>query len=283
MNVERDVIHTRIWEEVPEADNPFAAAACFCSGYDVFGDLLGKASWTEYLYLLFRRERPTAQHAKLLEGLAIALANPGPRDHSVRAAMSAGAGGSTHAACLMAALAVGAGQLSGAREVRLAMDCWQDCRQQLSAWENRLKHPPEVARADTWPSMDHPAGFDPNGASCPTPVRQTLDFLAAQRANGSLDWLRQHRIELEAAASCPLAMTGVAAAVFTELEFSSSQGEMLYLLLRLPGAAAHALEQMNNGWRRYPFFATGLELADDPGRECADQTQNHDGGAVERP
>lgn len=52
MSEARDVIHTRIWEEVPEPDNPFAAAACHCSGYDVDGDLLGKASGAEYLYLL---------------------------------------------------------------------------------------------------------------------------------------------------------------------------------------------------------------------------------------
>ena len=54
-----EVIHTRIWEELPESDNPFAAATCYCHGYDVYGDLLGKATWIEYLYLLFRGERPT--------------------------------------------------------------------------------------------------------------------------------------------------------------------------------------------------------------------------------
>lgn len=269
MSPERNVIHTQIWEEVPELDNPFAAAACFCSGYDVFGDLLPNPSWIEYLFLLFRQQRPIPWQAKLLERLAVVTANPGPRDHSVRAAMSAGAGGSAHAACLMAALAVGAGQLGGAREVALAMDHWLDCRTDLDVWRGRLMQPPAVARADTWPAMEHPAGFDPNGVRCATPIRQTLDFLAGHHPAGVVDWLRRHRVELEAAAGCPLAMTGVAAAVLIELEFTPSQGEMLYLLLRLPGAAAHALEQMDYGWRRYPFFADGLELADDPGpRVC---------------
>ena len=64
---------------------------------------------------------------------------------------------------------------------------------------------------------------------------------------------------------CPLAMTGVAAAAMIDLGFDVDQGEMLYLLLRLPGAAAHALEQREYGWRHYPFFADGLELEDDPG------------------
>ena len=260
----KEVIHSRIWEEVPEPDNPFAAAACYCSGYDVYGDLLGKASWVEYLYLLFLRERPTAEQAGLLENLAVVLANPGPRDHSVRAAMSAGAGGSTYASCLMAALAVGAGQLGGAREVALTVECWRECGTDLSLWQDRLAHPPTLEHADVWLPMEHPPGFDPNGASCATPVRQTLSVLARHSSGQALGWLRNHRLDLEAAAGCPLAFTGVAAAACVDLDLTAQQAEMIYLLLRLPGAAAHALDQQSYGWRRYPFWADGLVLQDDP-------------------
>ena len=269
MNTEREVIHSRIWEEVPELDNPFAAAACYCSGYDVYGDLLGKASWIEYLYLLFKLEPPTKEQARLLEGLAVALANPGPRDHSIQAAMCGGVGGSTAASCLMAALAVGAGQYGGAHEVALAMSYWQDCGTELAAWQELLRHPPQEERADVWLPIEHPPGFDPHGASCNTPVRQTLAFLAQCSPGLALTWLQTHRSELEAAVDCPLAMTGVAAAALIDLAFSPEQGEMLYLLLRLPGAAAHALEQQEYGWRCYPFFAKGLELKNDPGPRTA--------------
>ncbi len=127
MSAERDVINTRIWEDIPEADNPFAAAACYCSGYDVYASL--------------------------------------------------------------------------------------------------VKYQPE----------------------------------------GATDWLQTHRAELDAAANCPLTMTGVAAAAFIDLGFSVREGEMRYLPLRLPGAAAHALEQEDYGWRRYPFFGDGLKLQNDPG------------------
>lgn len=264
MSKERDVIHSRIWEEVAEPDNPFAAAACYCAGYDVYGDLLGKASWIEYLFLLLKQERPSPEEAMLLEGLAVAVANPGPREHSVRAAMCAGVGGSTSASSLMAALAVGAGQLNGAHEVALAMASWQACNKDLMAWQERLKHPLQEERTDVWLPLEHPPGFDPHGACCPGPVRQTLDFLAGHSSRGTLAWLQQHRLELEAAANCPLAMTGVAAAAMIDLDFSIPQGEMLYLLLRLPGAAAHALEQQEYGWRRYPFFANGLQLSNEP-------------------
>ncbi len=49
-------------------------------------------------------------------------------------------------------------------------------------------------------------------------------------------------------------MSGVAAAAFRDLGLNAEQGEMLYLLLRLPGAAAHALEQKQVGFKRFPFF-----------------------------
>ncbi|BBL75250.1 citryl-CoA lyase [Methylomagnum ishizawai] len=266
MKPAKEVIHTRIWEETPEAGNPFAAAVCRCGGYDVYGDLLGKASWAEYLYLLFKRERPAPAEARLLEDLAVALANPGPRDPGVHAAMCGGVGGSTHAASLMAALAVGAGQLGGAHETALAMDLWRDCGTDLKAWTGRLRQPPAPpGPADIWPGIDHFPGFDPNGADCPLPVRQTLAHLAGLSPGPALPWLHRQRPDLEAAARSPLTLIGVAAAALADLGFDRDQAEMLCLLLRLPGAAVHALEQRGYGWRKFPFFGDGLVLADDPG------------------
>lgn len=264
MSKNQDVIHTRIWEEIPEADNPFAAAVCRCAGYDVYGDLLGKASWVEYLYLLFKQERPTPAQATLLEGLAVALANPGPRDPAVHAAMCAGTGGSTRASALMAALAVGAGQLGGAREVALAMEYWQACGEDMEAWQNLLSNPPKEERIDVWLPIEHTPGFDPHGTICPTPVKQSLSFLANSDSAHILRWLKNHRVALETLAHSPLAMTGVAAAGFLDLGFSPEQGEMLFLLLRLPGAAAHALEQEHFGWRRFPFFSDVIKVDNDP-------------------
>jgi citrate synthase len=63
----------------------------------------------------------------------------------------------------------------------------------------------------------------------------------------------------------PLAMTGVAAAAFFDLEFTAQQAEMLFLLFRLPGAAVHALEQQDKGWRKFPFVGNMIHLDNDPG------------------
>lgn len=262
---DKETIRSRIWREEAEPDNPFAAAACYCHGYDVYGDILGKAGWIEYLYLLFVGERPTESQRKLLEDLAVAIANPGPRDHSVLAAMNGGVGGSNNAACLMAALAVGAGQLGGAREVALAMELWRECGTEFDAWRQRILEPRHQERADVWPDMEHTPGFDPHGASCATPIRLTLSHLAGISPGTSLAWLNDNRSGLEEIADSPLAMTGVAAAAFSDIDFNPAQGEMLFLLLRLPGAAVHAIEQNEFGFRRFPFFHNAIQLTNDPG------------------
>lgn len=256
-----NLIHTRIWKEEPEPDNPFATRAAYCRGYDVFGEMVGNARWVEMLLLLFRDELPDARALDMLEALAVALANPGPRDPSVHAAMCGGVGGSTAASALIAALSVGAGRNGGAREVFDAMSGWSRCGLDLDAWKSEAG----ASRSDaleTWPAPEHVPGFDPHGVTSSTVVLQLLETLADIGMTAHLSWLRQHRDELERIAGIPLAQSGVAAAAFLDLGFTPKEGEMLYLLLRLPGAAAHALEQEQNGFKRFPFYA--LELEDDP-------------------
>ncbi|MDR7272369.1 citrate synthase [Pelomonas saccharophila] len=252
---------TRIWREEAEPDNAFAARAAFCHGYDVYGEMLGQAGWVEMLFLLFTGEPPWPEQTQLLEMLAVTLANPGPRDPSVQAAMASGTGGAPAAATLMAALSVGAGRQGGARDVFDAMRGWVDCGTDLAAWQARLADggpgPLEI-----WPAAERAAGFDPHAPRVPGIVLQALERLAAQPLAQRLRWLAEHREALEAAAGLPLAMSSVAAAALADLGFSPDQGEMLHLLLRLPGAAAHALEQRALGYKRFPF--PPVELQDDP-------------------
>lgn len=260
-------LHTRIWREEPEADNPFATQAAYCHGYDVYGQMLGQARWIDMLYLLLRGEAPPPAHARALETLAVALANPGPRDPMVHAAMCGGVGGSPAAASLMAALAVGGGQSGGARDVYLAMRHWSACATlDETLWVTELTHstPPKWLALDDagWPAIEHPAGFDPHGMRTATIVRQTLNTLADMDCGPRLPWVVAHLPELEQAAGLPLAMTGVAAAALADLGFHGAQGEMLYLLLRLPGAAAHAIEQAGYGFKRFPY--PPVDLQDDP-------------------
>jgi citrate synthase len=264
-NNKAEVIHTKIWQEEPSAENPFVADKCFCSGYDVYGELLNEASWFEYIWLLFKLEKPEPWQVKLLERVAVAIANPGIRDHSIRAAMNAGVGGSTSASTLMAALAVGAGQLGGAREVFIAMEWWALCGTEMDAWKQLMANPPKNRRASVWGDIEHTPGFDPSGTSCAKPVLKTLETLSPISQKANLAWLAENREELERYAKSPLSMTGVIATAFVDLGLSCDQAEMFYLFLRLPGAAAHALEQKQLGWKKYPFFGPALKITNDPG------------------
>lgn len=258
----REQVRTRIWQETPEPDNGFATRSALCHGYDVYSDLLGQARWVDMLFLLLRGEAPSAAQARLLDALAVALANAGPRDAAVHAAMCAGVGGSTSAAALIAALSVGAGKAGGAREVWAAMQLFNACGRSPAAWERALAAP-AGERAGIWPQAEHAPGFDAHAVQACGIVVRALDVLASLSDGPCLPWLLQSREPLQAAAGRGLAMTGVAAAALVDLGFTPEQGEMLHLLLRLPGAAAHALEQRERGHKRFPFFA--LDLLDDPG------------------
>ncbi|SFM61394.1 citryl-CoA lyase [Rugamonas rubra] len=259
----RDLIHTRIWQEEPEPDNPFATRAAYCRGYDVFGELVGQARWVEMLLLLLRDERPAPAAVATLEALAVALANPGPRDASVHAAMCGGVGGSTAAASLIAALSVGAGRNGGARDVHDAMLLWQRCGTDLAAWAD-YDPAPAGEPMQVWPAAGHLPGFEPHGVSTTTVVRQLLTTLAGYQAGPRCAWLLERLETLRLTIGLPLAISGVAAAALSDLGLTPAEGEMLYLLLRLPGAAAHALEQQAGGFRQFPFYPLELDPAATP-------------------
>lgn len=258
-NGRTNVIRSRIWQEEAEPDNPFAARIARCHGYDVYGDMLGKARWADMVYLLFRGDAPTEPAARLLDALALALANPGPREASVHAAMCGGTGGSPAAASLMAALAVGAGNLFGGREILLAVQSWADCGNDLGAWRERLTNRPPAIGVTAWPEPEHPPGFDPHGVSRTLVVTQALACLAEISPGGNLRWLSERKAEMEGMTGLPLSLAGVAAAAFVDLGFAPEEAEILYLILRLPGAAAHALEQRRLGHKKFPFFRIEFE------------------------
>ncbi len=264
--MEKEVIHTKIWHEEPEADNPFAAEKSYCSGYDVYGEILEKCSWAEYLYLLFKLEKPQPWQATLLEKIAVAIANPGIRDHSVRAAMNAGVGGSTSASALMAALAVGAGNLNGSHEIFTLIEWWEDCGANLKNWQEKIKNPQKSNRASIWEDFERAPGFDPHSTKCVLQVQQTLTTLAKVSENNALSWILENRENLEKSAGSPMSMTGVIAAAYVDLELTAEQAEIIYLIMRLPGAAAHSLEQKKMGWKKYPFFGAALNISNDPQR-----------------
>jgi citrate synthase len=134
----------------------------------------------------------------------------------------------------------------------------------MQAWRNRWAEQakPGAEAIGIWPQAEHPAGFDPHGVGASTPVKQVLARMAKLDPDSRVAWLQTHLSEMETSAGHPLSLPGTAAAAFADLGFLPEEGEMLYLLLRLPGAAAHALEQGGFGHKRFPFYR--MELQDGP-------------------
>lgn len=268
MSEELESITSKIWGETALPDHPHVADKCLLAGYDVYGDLLGNVHWVEYLYILFRQTAPTEEQRDMLNHLAVAIACSGQRDHCTQAAMSAAAAGSTLASSLIAALAVGAGQLGGGHEVYHAMLDWQICTMDKIKWKQQIENFVENHAVEPiWPEVEHPPGYTPIGTCCATPVVKTLNLLADISIAKHARWLQGNRLSLEEFAGMPLSMAGVAACAFVDLGFDPQQGEMMYLLLRLPGAAALSLEQHQRGWRDYIFHRDGLNVTNDPGED----------------
>ncbi|MFV0664887.1 hypothetical protein [Denitromonas sp.] len=240
-------IHTRIWDESPDPRSPFLGQNVRLFGYDYYGDLVGRARWVEMLWLLFTGEAPTPDQSALLERLAVALANPGPRDPSVHAAMCGGVGGSPPAASLVAALAVASGDHGGAGELRRAMSAWATAGEAFDRVTDALTE--QADDTGMWP------GFSPLSHHTAHSVLDCLAALGRASLARRLTWLHQHEPSLSDAARCGLSLTGVAAAALTDLGMDLDQGEALFLLLRLPGTLAHAVEQSGKRHKQFPFFA----------------------------
>lgn len=264
---ERYTLYTSLWKEEAEPIDPYVTRVAYCSGYDVYGDLVGQARWIEMLYLLFHKEPPTGLQAALFEALAVALANPGPRDPSVHAAMCAGVGGSTAASVLMAALSVGAGQMNGSREVYEIVKAWHRCGVCLASWQEWCQQvldadPAGDTSGSVWPSagrMGRVVGFDRQAHVGSTLVKQTIDVFSGFVKEGNtefvdgMEWLQTYQATLEQYAQAPMTLMFPVATALYVLKFTPEQAELLTLLLRLPGAAAHALEQADKGYRYFPF------------------------------
>lgn len=256
-------IYSTFWQERAQQGNPFSADECSCYGYNVYDDILENGSWREFVLLLFKKGvKPNQREAELFDKLALFLANPGPRDPSVHAAMCSAVSKTTATAVLTSALVVGGGLLGGGHEVPFVME-------QFSLWREKGIPPvidnPEQESVDVWLPFEHVPGFDPNEDDLSRPIRQGLKVMAGLSARGFLAWLEKNRSELEGKIGYPVSKSGLAAAAFLDLGVEPYIAEQCYMMLRLPGVIAHAHDQHQQGYRKFPFFEDSLQLLDDPG------------------
>jgi citrate synthase len=258
--------YSNIWLDEGQPENPFVADKSYCAGYDVYGQLLGQASYCDYLLLMFTGEKPAPADSKALELLAMSLANSGPRSGHNRAAMNAGVGAAPGASRLIAALSVGAGQMGGSREVFTLVQWFYKHGLDIEAWLTQCAQPNEDDQPESvWDKYEHVPGFDPHGVRCPKTLETLLTLLSQLPGHKPLVWLQENKPRLESHTGFPITQTFIAAATFFSLGISEDLADMLFLILSLPGAAVHSTEAKQQGWRKFPFFGQNITLTDDPG------------------
>ncbi len=241
---------TRIWEEQASEENPYLADSCRCYGYDLL-DLMEKRTLVEVLFLLLRGELPSAQEARLLESLMIALINPGPRHPATRAAMIAGVGKTDPAHILPISLGILGGSHLGADSIEGA----------IRFLRKHMKSDPgsvacQVMETNQRPKEGdwHPVpGFGSRFGSIDSYSREIADrLLSLVDSAKALSWGNAFADELRIYQLGWLP-TGIAAAVFSDLGFHPRAGAGLFQLISAPGLLAHGLEQANKPLTSLPF------------------------------
>jgi len=242
---------TRLWQELPAADNAYITAQSRCHGYDLMA-LMQKRSFVEVLYLLFRGELPTPEEAAMLEALMVGFINPGPRHPATRAAMNAGIGKTDPTLILPIALTTLSGKHNAAGSLEEGMRFLRKQRRQ-PAQEIALRMLAETA---------HPAEGDCHIAPGFGSLYNGVDLMSTQvaaqllpmpGAGATLKWGQQFAQALADAGLGWLA-TGVVAAVLTDLGFQPRAAAGLYQIISAPGLFAHGVEQANKPMTGMPFI-----------------------------
>ena len=244
-------VATKIWLEAPSQDNPYLTEEAYCHGYNLI-ELMQKRSFVDVLYLLFRGELPLAEEAELLEQLMIGLISPGPRHPATRAAMNTGVGKTETQHILPIALSIYGGEHIGGASVEPAMRFLR---------KHRRKPPHEVADeliATIQPPTEEgdwhiASGFGSrfNGID-PMPAKTAKQLLKLKGAGDTLKWADRFAESLIPHNQGWL-ITGLAAAVLTDLGFPPRAGAGLFQLFAAPGLLAHAVEFANKSVLAMPF------------------------------
>jgi len=228
---------SKICFEQEKQDNPYVAEKRYIAGY-AHEDLITKRSYTDILFLMFKLELPTPQQQVLLETLMKYLITAGPRCPGTRAAMAIGISKVNPEHILpISAITLG-GEKSGAAEVEKA---YKFLSQNIDKSPQQVLETLELSAQD---SEYHPApGFGQVYASVDPIV---ADFLHRLRENFAdsrcIQWLDAFN-QLLNDKNIGVLDTGLAAAVFFELQLGARESVGLYQLLRAPGMLAHGMEQ----------------------------------------
>ena len=224
-------LSTKICLEQASDENPFVCEARYLSGYDNI-ELAKHKSFIDVLLLLFHLELPSEQDKQLLEMLMIGLITPGTRHPATRAAMTAGISKANAEHILPIAFMSSGGPKGGASEVQLAQKLFYRLLEQGTSVEDFLAIKEE-----------HIPGFASEYGQADCYINSLALTISASFPHARhLAWclalsekLQEHGLGLTD--------TGLAAAIFCDLQIGSREGVGLYQLIIAPGLVAHGMEQ----------------------------------------
>lgn len=246
-------ISTAITREIPAEDDPYRPVRTLMHGYDLYEDVLPNMGYGEAMLLMMTGRPPRPDESRRFELMMTAAMNPGPRDPAVRAAMGGGVGGTTVGNSLIAGLAVLQGSLSGGLAV-------EECARLLTdglVMERNRKHCSTRTLGERiqvqypqWPGFGL-VGSGPD-VRAPALLGQARFALGKDGPHAGLalklaTWVEDHQ-------GLYLNLAGAFAAVAMDLELSPEIASGLFLLAGGAGALAHAVEQRNKPWHKFPIY-----------------------------
>jgi citrate synthase len=237
---ERARVTTAIWNEKAADDNPFYPRESYCCGYDYYGELLGRFSWTSLLYLQLRGELPDTRQAGFFDLMLSAVMNPGPRDPQNQSAMAAAVGGCPVGGSLMA----GFGTSQGSREGGGAVEACMAMLDLLVAGEvvaDRALLTERFGDGEDCPGFGLWFGEKDHRA----PLVGNLI-----RSRGYPD----RRLSLLETLGDDLRLYGVFAAGLGDLGFTPRQGHGLFMISGGGGMLAFLCEQYSVHWSGFPHW-----------------------------
>lgn len=260
-NQKRDFVYsdkaqTKILLEEPSEHNAYIAKEKHLHGYNLL-DLLNKKSFMEVLLLLYLGELPEQRKVKLLEKLMIGLVNLGPRHPAVKAAMVAGVSKANAEHILPIGLMALGGKGNGAKEVSAAIEFLQSNidKNPTELAENLLSH---SQLNDIEGEYHVVPGFGNQYGAMDIFANNLANSIIAQPAAPAqsvryLTWAHEFATRLNKADMGWLT-TGIAAAVFCELEIPSREAIGLFQIICAPGIFAQGVEQTHHPITAIPML-----------------------------
>ncbi len=231
-----DKARTTLCLEKPSAANPYLTETLYLAGYDL-QQLVQKRSFSDTLYLLFRRELPNAVQSELLEKLMTGLICASPRHAASRAVISAGISKTNPEHLLPIGLLTLGGKQGGAAEVQQAYKLLQ---QQLQTAPDLVLQNRDPATAP----HQHPLpGFGSLFGDPDPLIHKLAEYLLSLEGAGPHLRFGQQLADLLTATGCGWLDTGLCAAVCADLGFGERESVALYQFFRSPGLIALGMEQ----------------------------------------